>query len=206
MPKSDFIPSSDHDLQVWAENLHAKLAANPADHGVTPEEVATLGAAHADFHTRNAAVTEIATTAKRITAEKDRSRGSLVSLGRELARRIKGHAGYTEAQGADLGIVGRKTSFDPAALKPILSGTDKTDGKIELRFTKQGAEGVNVYCQREGDTGWVLAGHANHSPFTDSRPLLAPGKAELRRYSAVYVINDQEIGQFSDTLEISSTP
>ncbi len=173
---------------------------------MTAEEITTLEAANADFHTRNAAVTEINTTAKRVTAEKDQSRGTLVSLGRELARRIKGHAGYTEAEGADLGIVDHKISFDPATAKPILSGTDKTDGTTVLRFTKQGTEGVNIYGQREGDTGWVLLGHANHSPFTDSRPLLQSGKAELRRYTAVYVINDKEIGQFSDTLEISSAP
>jgi hypothetical protein len=206
MPNSDFIPSSDHDLLVWAANLHAKLAANPAAHGVTAEEVATLGAASDDFHAKNAAVAEINTTAKRITAEKDKSRAILVALARRVARGIKGHEGFDEAEGADLGIVGRKTSFDPAAAKPVLSGIDMTDGTVELRFPKLGTEGVNIYCQREGDTVWVLVGHANHSPFTDRRPLLVPGKAELRRYTAIYVINDKEIGHFSDTLEISCAP
>ena len=206
MSNSDFIPNSDHDLLVWAENLHAKLAANPAAYGVTAEEVAILGGANADFRAKNAAVAEINTTAKRITAEKDHSRGTLMSLGRGLARRVKGHAGYTEAAGADLGIVGHKISFDPATAKPILSGTDKTDGAVELRFPKLGTEGVNIYGQREGQTTWLLVGHANHSPYTDSRPLLEPGKTELRRYTAVYVINDKEVGQFSDVVEITCAP
>lgn len=206
MPNSDFVPSGDNDLLAWGETLHGKLAANPAAHGISAEKVAALAAANADFHTRKAAAAEIATTAKRLTAEKDESGAALIALGREIARLVKGHPGYTEAEGMELGIIGHQVSFDPNTAKPSLSGTDKTDGDVDLRFVKGPTEGINVYCQRDGETGWIPVGRANHSPFTDSRPLLQSGKAELRRYTAIYVIHDKEIGQFSDTLEISCAP
>jgi hypothetical protein len=69
----------------------------------------------------------------------------------------------------------RKVSFDLATAKPILSGTDKTGGMAVMHFIKGPTEGVNMYCQREGDADWVLIGRANHSPFIDNRPLL-PGR------------------------------
>jgi hypothetical protein len=206
MSGSDFVPSGDHGIQAWGEKLRAKLAADPAAHGVSAEKVAALEAANADFRTRVAAVADITSAAKRVIADKDQSGAALIALGRDIARTIKVRPGYTAGEGRELGIVGHQLSFDPTTAKPSLSGTDKTGEKVELRFTKGPTAGVNVYCQREGDKGWVPVGRANHSPFIDTRPLLQPDKAELRRYAAIYVIHDQEIGQYSDTLEISCAP
>ncbi|WP_295443090.1 hypothetical protein [uncultured Thiodictyon sp.] len=186
--------------------MHGKLTADPAGHGVSVEKIAALGALNADFRARSAAVADITATAKRVTADKDQTEDALIALGREIARTIKARPGYTEGEGKELGIVGHQARFDPATAKPSLSGTDRTGEKLELRFVKGPTAGVNVYCQREGENGWVPVGRANHSPFIDTRPLLQPGKAELRRYTAIYVIHDQEIGQFSDTLEITCAP
>ncbi|WP_295447081.1 hypothetical protein [uncultured Thiodictyon sp.] len=206
MPNSDFIPPGDNDLLLWAETLHAKLSANPAAHGLSVEKVTALEVAKADFRTRKAAVADIVNAAKRVTAEKDQSGAALIALGREIARLVKGHEGYTEAEGKDLGIVGHKASFDPSTAKPVISGTDKTNGEIVFRFPKLDTEGVNFYFQLEGETTWTLAGRANHSPFTHSRPLRQPGKAEFRRYTAIYVIHDKEVGLFSDVFEITCSP
>jgi hypothetical protein len=206
MPNADFVPPGDNNLLALAETLLAKLTVNPASHGLSVEKVAELEARKADFRTRKAAVAEITTKAKGMRAEKDKSGAALAALIREIARLVKGHLGYTEAEGKELGIVGHQVGFDPATIKPILSGTDKTGGMAVIHFVKGPSEGVNMYCQREGDADWVLIGRANHSPFIDNRPLLQPGKAELRRYTTVYVIHDQEIGQFSNIFELSCAP
>jgi hypothetical protein len=42
--------------------------------------------------------------------------------------------------------------------------------------------------------------------YVDNRPLLAAGKPELRRYTVVYVVKDQEVGNFSDELVVSCAP
>jgi hypothetical protein len=52
----------------------------------------------------------------------------------------------------------------------------------------------------------VLLSFANISPYTDRRPLLEPGKPELRRYCAVYVQKYQEVGQFSDEVVVNCAP
>ena len=52
----------------------------------------------------------------------------------------------------------------------------------------------------------VLLGRATVSPFLDNRPLLQTGKPELRRYTAVFMLKDQEIGQYSDDLVINCAP
>lgn len=41
---------------------------------------------------------------------------------------------------------------------------------------------------------WVLLGRATNSPYVDNRPLLQIGKLELRRYTAVTMSKDKEIG------------
>ena len=77
---------------------------------------------------------------------------------------------------------------------------------VVLSFTKYASEGINVYCQRSDDTDWVLLGRATLSPYIDNRPLLEVGKPELRRYTAIFMLKDKEIGKFSNDLVISCAP
>jgi len=44
------------------------------------------------------------------------------------------------------------------------------------------------------------------TPFADNRPLLQPGKPELSRYIAIYMVKDKEVGQFSNDLVINCAP
>ncbi len=76
-------------------------------------------------------------------------------------------------------------------------------GAVQLVFVKYKTHGINIYRKREGDSDWVLLGRATMSPFLDNRPLPQIGKAELRRYRAVYVYKDQQVGQFSNEVAIS---
>jgi hypothetical protein len=40
----------------------------------------------------------------------------------------------------------------------------------------------------------------------DNRPCLTPGKPETREYRAIYVVDDVEVGQFSDVLVVTCQP
>jgi hypothetical protein len=44
------------------------------------------------------------------------------------------------------------------------------------------------------------------SPYIDNRPLLVATKPELREYKCVYVLNDEEIGLFSDKVVVNCAP
>jgi len=47
---------------------------------------------------------------------------------------------------------------------------------------------------------------ARSSDRVGNRPLLAAGKPEQRQYKAICVVDDQEVGQFSDEVVITARP
>ena len=202
MAKSTFIPQSDHDFLIWMEHFIANLT---PDLG-TAADLAALKAAFEVFSSKITQSTAAAASAKQATAEKNDSRDNSESLIRAMAKQIKARNDYTEGLGAQLGIVGPEHLFDLTTAHPDLTGIDQTSGRVIIYFTKANSDGVNIYSQRENDTDWVLLIRATTSPYIDNRPLLQIGKPELRRYTAVYMLKDQEIGQFSDDLVITCAP
>ena len=203
MPKSTFIPVADHDFLVWLDHFIANLT---PEHGVSEADLMALKAASDDFHAKTALAGNAAATAKQATADKNDSRHAAETLIRAEARRIKARSNYSEGVGAHLGIEGPEYINDLATSSPNLNGVDQTGGMVILSFTKYKSEGINIYCQRENDTDWVLLGRATVSPFLDNRPLLQTGKPELRRYTAVFMLKDQEVGQYSHDLVINCAP
>jgi len=202
MAKSTFIPQSDHDFLIWMEHFIANLTPDLS----TAADLAALKAAFEVFSSKITQSTAAAASAKQATAEKNDSRDNSESLIRAMAKQIKARNDYTEGLGAQLGIVGPEHLFDLTTAHPDLTGIDQTAGRVIIYFTKVNSDGVNIYCQREYDTDWVLLIRATTSPYIDNRPLLQIGKPELRRYTAVYMLKDQEIGQFSDDLVITCAP
>ena len=202
MAKSTFIPQSDHDFLIWMEHFIANLT---PDLG-SATDLAALKAAFEVFSSKITQSTAAAASAKQATAEKNDSRDNSESLIRAMAKQIKARNDYTDGLGAQLGIVGPEHLFDLTTAHPDLTGIDQTSGRVIIYFTKANSDGVNIYSQRENDTDWVLLIRATTSPYIDNRPLLQIGKPELRRYTAVYMLKDQEIGQFSDDLVITCAP
>ena len=206
MSKSDFLPRSDRDYLAWYDNFIAQLQLHREDTGVTEEELAALVADNAELHAKMSALDIAAAAHKHATAEKDSIRDASETHCRSTVRRIKAQTKYSHALGALLNIESAANSTDLSTAKPTLTGVDQTGGIVTLAFNKSNSDGVNIYCQREGDTDWVLIGHASSSPFTDSRPLLVTGKPELRRYCAVYTQKQSEIGLFSDEVVVNCAP
>ena len=202
MAKSTFIPQSDHDFLIWMEHFIANLTPDLS----TAADLAALKAAFEVFSSKITQSTAAAASAKQATAEKNDSRDNSESLIRAMAKQIKARNDYTQGLGAQLGIVGPEHLFDLTTAHPVLTGIDQTSGRVIIYFTKANSDGVNIYSQRENDTDWVLLIRATTSPYIDNRPLLQIGKPELRRYTAVYMLKDQEIGQFSDDLVITCAP
>jgi len=206
MTKSDFIPNPDNDLLVWLDRFTINLSSRIADYALSDDDLAALKTYVADFHAKVAATNDAAAAAKRATADKNDSRHNVESNIRSLVRRIKAHPNYSVGQGDHFGIEGPDNTLDLSVAKPGLNGVDQTGGQVVLSFSKLKSDGINIYCQRDGDVDWVLLARATVSPYLDNRPLLITGKPELRRYSAVYVVKDKEIGQFSDDLVVNCAP
>lgn len=113
-------------------------------------------------------------------------------------RRAKAHPNSKDATGRLLGIVGADSRADPPSYKRTLTAVDQTGGIVQLKFNKYESDGINHYCQREDHAGLILLARATISPYVDNRPLLVAGKPELRRYTAVHLLGEMEVGQFSD--------
>ncbi|MEQ1622101.1 MAG: hypothetical protein ABL919_11890 [Methylococcales bacterium] len=203
MPKSTFIPSADPDFLVWYDHLIAKLT---PENGVSESDLAALKAANSDFHDKTVFAGNAAAVAKQATADKHTSRQHAESLIRAEVRRIKARSDYNQGLGLQLGIEGAEMSNDLANASPNLSGIDQTGGVVALNFYKNKSDGINIYCQRENDTDWILLARATVSPYLDNRPLLKTGKPELRRYSAIFMVKDKEVGKYSNDLVITCAP
>lgn len=126
--------------------------------------------------------------------------------------RIKAHPGYNEAVGEQLDITGGGkdggagggiygANFGNA--KPKFTGA-ATAGAITLPWTKGAFDGVQIECQRGAETTWTLLDKDFKSPFTDTRPNLAANQPEQRRYRMIYLLDDQIVGVYSDTVNVNT--
>ena len=88
MPKSNFIPASDHDLLVWFDHFIDNLT---KDFSVSESGLTALKAANITVHACNTAA-----LAKQATADKNDGRQSAEAMIRTEVRRIKARPDYTE--------------------------------------------------------------------------------------------------------------
>jgi len=203
MPKSSFIPDPDHDFQAWLDHLMGNLT---PDNGTSEADLIRLKAASDDFHLKTARMADAAALAKQATADKNASRQAAETLVRAEVRRIKARSDYTTGLGAHLGIEGPENTFDIITAKPDLNAVDKSGGLVFLSFSKYTSSGITIYSKRENDADWVKLARVTVSPYQDNRPLLQTGKLEMRHYTAVYMLNDDEVSQFSNEIAIGCVP
>ena len=121
-------------------------------------------------------------------------------------RCIKAHPAYTVALGNLLGIEGPDDGIDLSSRQPDISGTDRTGGQVQIDFNKLTSDGVNLYSKRDGDADFVFLARDTATPYIDTRSLLTAGKPEIREYKAMFVLNDEEIGIFSNELVVNCAP
>ena len=200
---SDYLPQSDDALVTWLTNYRAKLSVhatvleiNAADLAIHQSECDDVIVAVQAATTKKA---ELAHANKVKTDTKSDKLGNL----RSLNKRIKTHAAYTEAIGAELNIVGSNTAFDAANAKPILS-VALSGGKVVINFSKEKSNGVKIFCKRGNETAFTFLALDTHSPYHDNRSNLVEGTPEPREYYAFYIDNtDKAFGLQSDTVGIT---
>ena len=198
----DYLPDADAQLIPWLKNFHTKLqvhqkALGLADAVVKGEEARTTSLVGSiEKNEQKRAEYQAQVTATRVLKQRD-----LPAL-RGTVRLIKAQPTYTEAVGRDLGIVGTNGgALSGEGKKPTLRA-EVAPGLVRLRFIKGRFDGVNLY--RESDEGsWDFLGRCSRSPFEDRAPLSRPRQPELRRYRAVFIARDAEVGEPSDTLHVS---
>ena len=119
---------------------------------------------------------------------------------RDLARRIKAAAPYTEAIGEALGIIGSaSTAPDPSTLAPQIS-LRAASGKVEVVWNKNAMPGIEIQVDR-GTGVWQFLAIDTRPDYTDTTPF--PSPPAKWKYRANYCEGSERIGQWSNVAEIT---
>jgi hypothetical protein len=206
MAKNDYIPDNDGDFLIWHDRFKTNVLAQAATVSLAAADTTPITTDNTDFHARIPTMNSANATFRQAMADKNTSHRGAELRARALARRIEAHPAYTVALGNLLGIEGPESTVNLATQQPELTATDQTGGHVELQFTKSVSDGVNIYSKRGDEANFSFLARDTASPYVDDRPLLVPGKPELREYKCVYVLNDAEIGLFSAELVVNCAP
>lgn len=223
MARQSYLPYSDSDKAVWLANFVEKLKLYDVVLGISPTTISTLEDERDVFVGAIVVVEAVRNSAEALTAFKNRLRESTEPLGpqpvlptippvpptvqgnifgriRELVNQIKSNPNYTESIGDDLRIIGDEISEDPSTWKPIL-GLGYEAGAPVIKWTKGQSKGLKIWVDR--GAGFQLLAIDIRPNFTDNHDLPPAGQSALWKYRAIYVLNDAEVGQFSDILEVT---
>lgn len=206
MAKSDYMPKNDDAFVNWHDRLKTGATAIGATLGITADDLTEIGDDNTDIHAKVNTAGTASVAAKTANKAKDDARRDIEARVRKFAKRVKGHRNYTEALGIQLGIEGMQDTTDMTQAQPTLVANPLPRGVVELAFNKSKADGVNIYSQRDGAGEFVFLARDTASPYVDNRPLLVAGKPEVRKYRAIYVINDAETGLPSDDVNVVCQP
>ena len=225
---ADWLPAREDELVTWFANLSAKIATYQVALGLTAPEVADIQANATVVQQSVLAVNQAKAEQQEWVAFKNLElygpigeptpsvpsappvsispkAPGIIRRTRDLVARIKSHPAYTEAMGADLGLIGPSPS-PPPEIKPTGSATPLPGFTASVAFVKAGHDGVDIESQRAAETAWTYLAFDAFSPYVDNRPPLAAGQPEQRRYRIRYRDNDVPVGLFSDTLTVTVGP
>ena len=206
MAKRDYMPKPDATFLLFHDKLKREATAIGATLGITADDLTEIGADNTAAHTKVDAAVTANSAAQQANRDKNETLAAIKAHIRKFAKRVQGHRNYTEALGIQLGIVGAEDSTDMTVAQPVLVANPLPHGAVEIAFNKSKADGVNLYSQRDGDSGIVFLARDTSSPYVDNRPLLVPGKPEVRKYRGIYVVNDAEVGLTSDDVTAVCQP
>lgn len=112
MAKQDFIPNPAADFLTFHDQLKTVATSIGATLDIVAGDLTVLGNDNTAAHAKVATATAASAAAQQATADKPTTRRAVEGRVRALARRLKGHANYTEALGQQLGIIGPEDSTD----------------------------------------------------------------------------------------------
>jgi len=222
MPKDHYLPSADKDRAIWLNNFASKFSTASVGLGFVAADVTSVNNDAAMF-TYLINLVETFTTAKeqRVNYKNLIKNGPLGSPGGalpvapvvpaaptavapgifarigQLVQRIKNSPTYTEAIGRDLGVIGAEQTMDTVIIKPVVKLVFK-GGHVEVQWTKGDADALHI--ETDKGTGWQFLAVDTVPHYTDTTAIAAPG---VWKYRAMYIVNDERVGQWSDVVSIT---
>ena len=117
-----------------------------------------------------------------------------------LQKKIKSNDAYTTAIGKGMGIVEEKTYVDHSTMKPLLELVLLGDS-VKIIWKKGQAEALRIEVDRNDGKGFTLLTIDTQPNYTDNTEF--PVTPAVWKYRAAYVIKDELVGQWSDTVQIT---
>jgi hypothetical protein len=117
---------------------------------------------------------------------------------------IKSNLVYTEADGKDLGIEGMEavSRISMQDSQPEMSVRLINGGHPEVVWTKGDFDGIDIYVERGSGT-WVFLATDTYPHYTDTTALPAMGASAVWQYKAIYRLDDEQVGKFSNAVSIT---
>lgn len=212
----------DSDKVVWLNNFTTKLATNATLLGFTTAEITALQKDNAYFTYLISTIELLRQNLLNFVgyknlakyAKKDQHNAALPALpslgtpppavsegifdrAAKLAGRAKLSLNYTEAIGADLGIISPSSSVNLDTLQPFIN--IKIDvGKPHLKWVKGVADAIDLYADRNDGQGFVYVGRLSRNEYLDITPMATNKVYDEWKYKGIYVIADTQVGLYSD--------
>jgi hypothetical protein len=229
MAKKDYyLPETDLGKVTWLSNFAQKLPGHATALGISATTLAQVASDEENFAKMVLGIDFFAEYSKQLTAYKNQLRSGTLNnapIGdlpapptaitfttppvadvfgrtRRLVQTIKNNPNYTEAIGQDLGIIGSENEFDPNTLKPELKIETAAGGRPNIIWKKGQTEGIKIKVDRGSGTFEFLAIDTQPN-YLDTHPLPPLGQTATWRYTAIYLLNDEEAGQWSDIVSVT---
>ncbi len=119
-----------------------------------------------------------------------------------LAARIKTHKNYTTAIGYDLWLIGGEQKIDPSTWQPRLISYLQA-GHPVIVWNKGKASAIEIWVDRTNSNNFVLLSVNTKPNVTDLTPLPKGGSGALWKYKAIYHLDDQAVGHWSDIISVT---
>lgn len=223
------LPTSEGDREVYIENLFAKVPPEQLTLGLSAGDMVRLEAAAANFDYIRSVAAQVTDTKDAFFDWKNSMFNGpldgtfnppvfpvvvLPELGapgiipwiRQLVQRIKNSPNYTQQMGEDFGfITSDPASIVPADIVPTITLKALTFGRVEIKFSKQGLDGIRIDWRPKGEQDWQLADKYTSSPAIHEAPS-PEGKPEAREYRGILLKKNEAVSQFSDIVSVTTTP
>ena len=119
-----------------------------------------------------------------------------------LVASIKANKNYTTAIGQDLKLIGPEITTDPVTWQPVLASKTNAAHPV-IVWTKGHASAIEIWVDRNDGNGFVFFAIKTTPDTVDKTPLPDKNAGVIWKYKAIYLLNDEQVGHWSDVMSIA---
>ncbi len=197
MAKKYYWPTRRGDRSLWLANYKSQIVVQGPIIGLSPAEVTAQQTA-SDSITNQMEQTDQARAAYEAEVEREKQfvHDDFATISDSVARQ-KTHSAFTTEIGERLGTIGDERTIDVNTEKPVLKASQTTEGwRIEFNL-KDYFSAVRIQRKRPADADFIFLADDTSSPYIDTDP-----QQNGTEYRGVFLLNDQQAGQWSDTVRV----